>query len=61
MVLPEPFNALTKATNFVSTSSLSHTNELILEALVNVILVHQLLLEKNMVNRLRAFLCFDHS
>ena len=45
-VLPELLNALTKATNFVSASLWSLTNELILEALVDVILVHQFLLEK---------------
>ena len=45
-VLPELLNALTKATNFVSASLWSLTNELILEGLVDVILVHQFLLEK---------------
>ena len=49
-VLPELLNALTKATNFVSASLWSLTNELILEVLVDVILVHQLFLEKDTVS-----------
>ena len=49
-VLPELLNALTKATNFVSASLWSLTNELILEVLADVILVHQLFLEKDTVS-----------
>ena len=49
-VLPELLNALTKATNFVSASLWSLTNELILEVLVDAILVHQLFLEKDTVS-----------
>ena len=49
-ILPELLNALTKATNFVSASLWSLTNELILEVLVDVILVHQLFLEKDTVS-----------
>ena len=56
-VLPELLNALTKATNFVSASLWSLTDELILEALVDVILVHQLFLEKDTVTWCRF--CFS--
>ena len=56
-VLPELLNALTKATNFVSASLWSLTNELILEVLVDVILVHQLFLEKDTVSWCRF--CFS--
>ena len=60
-VLPELRYALTKATTFASASSWSLTNELILEALAGVILVHQLLLEKHTITVMESLLTIFHA
>ena len=60
-VLAEQWYALTKATTFASASSWSLTNELILEALAGVILVHQLLLEKHTITVMDSLLTIFHA
>ena len=60
-VLAELWYALTKATTFASASSWSLTNELILEALAGVILVHQLLLEKHTITVMESLLTIFHA
>ena len=60
-VLAELWYASTKATTFASASSWSLTNELILEALAGVILVHQLLLEKHTITVMESLLTIFHA
>ena len=60
-VLAELWYALTKTTTFASASSWSLTNELILEALAGVILVHQLLLEKHTITVMESLLTIFHA
>ena len=60
-VLAELWYALTKAATFASASSWSLTNELILEALAGVILVHQLLLEKHTITVMESLLTIFHA
>ena len=60
-VLAELWYALTKATTFASASSWSLTNELILEALAGVILVHQLLLENHTITVMESLLTIFHA
>ena len=60
-VSAELWYALTKATTFASASSWSLTNELILEALAGVILVHQLLLEKHTITVMESLLTIFHA